>query len=172
MKKLIVFLLIGLFVNSIVSAQKNHYIFLNNKKKDVPTYLINSRILVGDLIANDSTIVKKIKSLKVYKSNETPKNIYNLGQYGIIDISVDREIDTKTIPEIKKWFNIKDEKVKIAIDGFILDNESLLIATDAISEINVIKKDNKIECLNIWTLTPNNRDGIKVIHDERKICIR
>jgi hypothetical protein len=173
MKKAILFVTLGLIINANIWAQNDNYRCLGDQKKDVPTFLLNGNILIGDLLyLYDSTAVKKIKSLNVLKENDTPNRIQNLGKYGIIEINAPFQLDTKTIPEIRKWFNINDDKIIIAVDGFILDNESLLIATEAISEIKVIKNKNKVIGLNIWTLLPENRNGVTTYKDDGKIHIR
>ena len=173
MKKVIVFVIFGLIINSLILAQIDNYKCLDTQKKEVPTFLLNDKILIGDLLyLYDSITINKINSMNVFKGNDIPKRIQNLGKYGVVLITAPFQLDTKTIPEIKKWFNINDDKIKIAIDGFILDNDSILIATEAINEIKIIKNNNKVIGLNIWTLLPENRNGITTYKDDGKIHIR
>jgi hypothetical protein len=161
MKKTITLLLMGLIIHSFLFAQSDIYKCYDIHKINVPTCVLNNKILIGDLIYfYDSTMTSKIKSIEVYKGTDIPKNLSNLGKYGVVEINAPYQLETKSIAEIKNWLGINENQVWIAIDGFLLDDDSLLIASEAISEIAIVKNKTRVIGVNIWTLRPENRNGI------------
>ena len=148
-----IFLLLLCCISICSLAQDTTYHKLPNAKENVPTFIINSRI-IGWL---DSLNPDYIKTVNVYKDNQTPKNLKNLGQYGMVLISTSQDIKTKTFAEIKNWLDLEGN-IKLAVDGFFVDDETLLIATNSINEIDVIKNPTEI-VINIWTLPIGRRKG-------------
>lgn len=125
-----------------------------------PLFIINHHIIgFGNISPND------IDSIQVFKNSNIPANLKNLDKYGVILVVLKKNIvvKTKSFHEIKEWLGITGN-VKFAVDGFFIDDESLLVSTQSITEINVIKNNStpgKIEdtVINIWTLEPNVRKG-------------
>jgi hypothetical protein len=163
MKNIFLLLLCSISIHSL--AQDTTYRKLPDTRVNMPLCIINSRIIGWvDILNPDS-----IKNVNVYKDNQTPKNLKNLGQYGIVIISTSQYIKTKTFSEIKNWLDLEGN-IKFAIDGFFVDDESLLIATNSINEINVIKNPTEI-VVNIWTLPTGRRKGEIVPHPQTSLDI-
>jgi hypothetical protein len=151
MKNIFLLLLCCISIHSL--AQDTTYRKLPVAKLNVPTYMINSRIIGGvDGLNPDS-----IKTINVYKDKTVPENLKNLGQFGIVLISTNQYIKTKTFAEIKNWLDLEGN-IKFAVDGFYVDDETLLIATNSIKEINVINNATEV-VVNIWTLPIGRRKG-------------
>jgi hypothetical protein len=155
MKNIFLLLLCCISIRSL--AQDTKYHKLPDTRENMPLCIINSRIIGWvDILNPDS-----IKTFNVYKDNQTPKNLKNLGQYGVLLISTNQYIKTKTFAEIKNWLDLEGN-VKFAVDGFYVDDETLLIATSSIKEINVINNviNNSTEVVvNIWILPTGRRKG-------------
>lgn len=160
MKKLIIILLVC-FKSLLVIAQSDTvYRHLPVTREKQPLFIINSNIIgFGNINPKD------VDSVKVFKNSTIPANLKNLDKYGVILVILKKNIvvEAKSFGEIKEWLGITGN-VKFAVDGFFIDDESLLVSTQSISEINVIKNNNaagqqKDTVINIWTLEPNARNG-------------
>lgn len=72
------------------------------------------------------------------------------------------KIETNTFDDIKRRFGVSG-KVRFAVDGYFVDDESMLISAQDINEINLTWKKNKDGSLdvtiNIWMLAPEARKG-------------
>ncbi|WP_428328918.1 hypothetical protein [Mucilaginibacter sp.] len=161
MRKAIIFIVLWIACLT-VFAQDTTYRKLPDARVDYPLWIINNAIITSSTSNSNSKWldVNKIQNLMVYKDKDTPARIKNLGINGVISITTKQVIVTKTFAEIKDWLNIKG-KVQYAVDGFFVDDTSLLIATCAIKEINVIPVTDKPDetIINIWTLLPKERKG-------------
>lgn len=136
------------------------YRHLPDAKKDQPLYIVNSNIITGVSHINPNDIT----SINILTGAEIPANLVNLSRFGIVFITLrkDAKIKTSTFSEIKKEFNIGG-KAKFAVDGYFVDDESLLIATHDINEINLtwkkLSEGPPDVIINIWTLAPDARKG-------------
>ena len=171
MKKLIT-VLVAVFSAFNVMAQADSTIIVKSKASDSlyqhlpdakekqPLIIINSDIIsgLGHINPND------ISSFTVLKDKNVPANLVNLSRFGVIMITLKKEvkIETNTFNEIKKRFNIEG-KARFAVDGYFVDDESMLIAAQDINEINLTWKKNKDASsdvtINIWMLEPEARKG-------------
>ncbi|WP_114939902.1 hypothetical protein [Mucilaginibacter endophyticus] len=146
----------------VTNATDSLYRHLPNAKEKQPLVIVNSNIISGLSYINPNDIT----SLTVLKSKDVPAaNLANLSRFGVILITLKKEakIETNTFNDIKKRFNI-DGKVRFALDGYFVDDESLLISRQDINEINLTwKKDKSGDAdvtINIWMLAPDARKGI------------
>jgi hypothetical protein len=155
MKKIILvfFLCFGCCLVSF--GQDTAYRHLPQTKEFWPTFIINSTIIAGNLDSIPPNQISKIDVLK--KPIPIPANLKNISKYGVIMIYTSQDVKTKTFAEIKNWLNINGN-VKYAIDGFFTDDETLLVATNSIKEIDVIKESTE-NVINIWTLPAGRRKG-------------
>lgn len=136
------------------------YRHLPDAKVGQPLYIVNSNIITGlnNINPNDIT------SLTVLKDRDVPANLVNLNRFGVVFITLKKEakIETNTFNDIKKRFRIVG-KAKFAIDGYFIDDESMLVSAQDINEINVTWKKNKDASsdftINIWMLAPEVRKG-------------
>jgi len=142
------------------NASDSLYRHLPDAKEKQPLIIVNSNIItgLGHINPND------IASLTVLKDRDSPANLANLSRFGVISITLkkDVKIETNTFNDIKKRFNI-DGKARFAIDGYFVDDESMLISAQDINEINLTWKKNKDATtdvtINIWMLAPEARKG-------------
>ncbi|WP_413669903.1 hypothetical protein ACEN9X_08175 [Mucilaginibacter sp. Mucisp86] len=142
------------------NASDSLYRHLPDAKEKQPLIIVNSNIItgLGHINPND------IASLTVLKDRDSPANLANLSRFGVISITLkkDVKIETNTFNDIKKRFNI-DGKARFAIDGYFVDDESMLISAQDINEINLTWKKNKGATtdvtINIWMLAPEARKG-------------
>ncbi|HEY2582016.1 MAG TPA: hypothetical protein VGI43_09420 [Mucilaginibacter sp.] len=119
-------------------AQDSTYKKLPEARTNVPLVIINSNIIGGLTELNPSLI----QSINVYKGEKVPANLKNLGMYGVIAIETKQIVKTKSLQEIKAWFEVVGN-VSFAIDGFFVTDESLMIATSDIAGINIISLPEK-----------------------------
>ncbi|MES2277990.1 MAG: hypothetical protein V4592_18320 [Bacteroidota bacterium] len=143
------------------------YRYLSNAKQSAPLVVINSHIIGG----LNSVLPGNIDSIHILKSRaDMPANLKNLGKYGVILVKLKKKakIETKSFREIKKWMNINGG-AKFAVDGFFVDDENIVVATRAITQIDVIRdkpEDDLADVvINVWTLAPQGRGPLK--HGER-----
>lgn len=142
------------------NASDSLYRHLPDAKEKQPLIIINSNIIsgLGHINPND------ISSLTVLKDRSVPANLANLSKFGVIMITLKKEvkIETNTFNDIKKRFNING-KARFAVDGYFVDDESMLIFAQDINEINLTWKKNKDASsdvtINIWMLAPEARKG-------------
>ena len=159
-KKGLAFMLLCLSTVLVKAQTDTTYRHLPATREKIPLYIISPNIIGG----GDAVNVNDVKSLNVLKDHAVTPPFKNLDKYGVIIITLKEtiKVDTKSFNDIKLWLNIKGE-VDFAVDGFFIDDKSLLIATASINEINVIKKNpqNKLAntVINIWTLEPGTRKG-------------
>ncbi len=158
-----------LLIFSFASLFSQNFEKLVLSKKDKPTVVINDDIIANWELLN-SIPKENIKSIEVMKS--TPKSsdhiapeYKNLSQYGLILCKANiSDLSIKTQQEIREFFKTKNE-TKIYVDGFLLKDDKLKIATKSIVEVDIIKpnetdfNDNLV--INIWTLQKDERMGIK-----------
>ncbi|MFC0518823.1 hypothetical protein ACFFGT_31710 [Mucilaginibacter angelicae] len=177
MRKLLT-VLIGIFNVFVASAQSDSvytvksffasnspdsvYHHLPDAKENVPTHIINANIITNLNFIDPKTIT----GINVLKDDaKLPAKFRNLNKYGLItiDVKAGTKINTKSFKEIGKWLNMKGP-VKYAVDGFFIDDENMLIATDSILGMEVtLNKYNQTETgatINVWTLAPSNRKGL------------
>lgn len=137
------------------------YLHLPDAKDKQPLYIINSNIIGGLSYLNPNDIA----SLTVLKGRDIPANLANLGRFGLVSITLKKGVkfETNTFNDIKKKFAIKG-KVRFAVDGYFVSDESLLLSAKDINEINVTWKKNKDTLfdvtVNVWMLEPEARKGI------------
>ncbi|SFJ12560.1 hypothetical protein SAMN05421638_2223 [Kaistella treverensis] len=155
-------ILLFLFSFMMINAQSFEKLLFS--KKDIPTVIIN-----GNIIAS-SEIVKEIPSDKVKfvamkeptaKVTETYKSFSNLSEYGFMLWNIENvDINTKTQDEIRN-FLAADAKTKIYVDGYLLSDGNLNIATKAIKELEIISPNERDllaeKIINIWTLEKDSR---------------
>lgn len=142
------------------NASDSLYRHLPDAKEKQPLIIVNSNIItgLGHINPND------IASLTVLKDRDAPANLANLSRFGIIFITLkkDVKVETNTFNDFKKRFNI-DGKARFAVDGYFIDDESMLISAQDINEINLTWKKNKDASsdvtINIWMLAPEVRKG-------------
>jgi len=144
------------------NAPDSVYHHLPDAKENTPTYIVNNNI-ISNLNSIDPNTITGIEVLK--DNARIPDNLKNLNKYGLVKVNLkaDIKIETKSFKAIGQWLNMKGP-VKFAVDGFFIDDENMLIATDSILGIDVISnKFNKTEAgatINVWTLSPANRKGL------------
>lgn len=136
-------------------------------KKDKPTVLINKNIIANFELIKQIPSSKIIK-MEVMKSTKNGVDLYaktypNLSQYGLILVEMTFDhLETKTQNEIKEFLGA-DPETKFYIDGFLVMNDDLLIATKSIHEIEFINANeqdlNEEKIINLWTLPKENRLG-------------
>ncbi|KIA82551.1 hypothetical protein OA84_10325 [Kaistella solincola] len=129
-------------------------------KKDIPTVIINGNIIANQEVST-SIPKAKIKSIAVKKAAENAINFSNLSEYGFILFTVENpEIEVKSQEEIRKFFGV-DAKTKIYVDGFLVDNDDMKIASKAIKEVEIISPNERDllaeKIINIWTLEKDSR---------------
>lgn len=132
-------------------------------KEGPPLVIINDNI-IGNL---DSIKPAEIDSIRVLKDHATmPARVKNLDKYGVIFVTLKKmeNVKTKSVKEIKAWLGIIND-AQFAVDGFLLEDENWLIATESIREINVIKNQDVSGHLtdvviNVWTLDPGDRKAL------------
>lgn len=142
------------------NASDSLYSHLPDAKEKQPLIIVTPNIIMGlgHINPND------ISSLTVLKDGNVPANLANLSKFGVIMITLKKEVkmETTTFNDIKKKFNI-DGKARFAIDGYFVADESMLISAQDINEINLTWKKNKDASsdvtINIWTLAPEARKG-------------
>ncbi|MFS2187656.1 hypothetical protein ACCC92_13345 [Mucilaginibacter sp. Mucisp84] len=137
------------------------YRHLPDAKERQPLIIVNSKIItgLGHINPNDIT------SLSVLKDREAVlPNLANLSRFGIIMITLKKgvKIETNTFDDIKRRFGVSGN-VRFAVDGYFVDDESMLISAQDINEINLTWKKNKDGSpgvtINIWILAPEARKG-------------
>ncbi len=142
------------------NASDSLYRHLPDAKEKQPLIIINSNIITGLEHINPNDIA----SLTVLKDRDAPANLANLSKFGIIFITLKKDVkfETNTFDDIKKRFNING-KARFAVDGYFIDDESMLISAQDINEINLTWKKNKDASsdvtINIRMLAPEARKG-------------
>ncbi|MBB6108267.1 hypothetical protein SAMN05421821_102496 [Mucilaginibacter lappiensis] len=163
MEKVIVILLLC-FRGALVMAQSDTvYHHLTVAREGTPLIVINDNI-IGNL---DGISPNEIDSIRVLKDHATmPARVKNLDKYGVIFVTLKKmeNVKTKSVKEIKAWLGIIND-AQFAVDGFLLEDENWLIATESIREINVIKNQDVSGHLtdvviNVWTLDPGGRKAL------------
>ena len=164
MKIKLTFLVLIFSFTSLYSQNFEKLVF---SKKDKPTVVINDDIIANWELLN-SIPKENISSMEVMKS--TPKSsdhiapkYKNLSQYGLILCKANiSDLSVKTQQEIREFFKAKND-TKIYVDGFLLKDEKLKIATKSIIELNMINPNetemNENSIINIWTLKKDERMG-------------
>lgn len=121
--------------------------------------IINNKIIAGSNMRFDST---DVASFRLIKDGIVPKNIFNLSRYGVvlINLKANPKFEVTSLAAIKKFFNPKG-KANFALNGYFIDDESLLIEKAAITRIDLFKYNpqNPLSAVtfNIWTINPDNR---------------
>ncbi|MGF7074380.1 hypothetical protein ABIC84_002319 [Mucilaginibacter sp. 3215] len=136
------------------------YRHLPDAKERQPLIIVNSKIItgLGHINPNDVTW------LTIFKDKDVPANVANLSRFGIIMITLKKgvKIETNTFDDIKRRFGVSGN-VRFAVDGYFVDDESMLISAQDINEINLTWKKNKDGSpdvtINIWMLAPEARKG-------------
>lgn len=151
-------ILLLLFAVTVANAQSFNKLIYS--KKNSPTYIINAQIIANQEVSASIPNVK-IKSIAVKKATENANNFSNLSEYGFILFTVENpEIEVKSQEEIRKFFGV-DAKNKIYVDGFMVDNDDMKIASRAIKEVEIISPNerelNTEKIINIWTLEKDHR---------------
>jgi len=131
-------------------------------REGTPQVIVNGHIVVN----LNNVIVKDIDSMQVFRGpEEVAPDLKNLTTYGIILIKLKKKvkIETRTFHDIQKSMRVKG-KVRFAVDGFFIDDKSLLIETQSIAGIEVFKTrtatgDIMDIIINVWTLEPDQRKG-------------
>jgi len=142
------------------NASDSLYRHLPDAREKQPLIIVTPNIITGLGYINPNDI----SSLTVLKDRNVPVNLANLSKFGVIMITLKKgvRIETNTFNDIKKRFNI-DGKVRFAVDGYFVDDESMLISAQDINEINLTWKKNKDASsdvtINIWMLAPEARKG-------------
>jgi hypothetical protein len=133
------------------------YRHLPDAREKVPLFIINNNI-IGALNVNPNDI----KAISVFKgADNIPPMLKNLDKYGIIMITLKKGINVpaKSFNDIKQWLGIKTN-VKFAVDGFYVDDTRLMVGTQSIYDINIIRDDKgAASTINIWTMAPSSRKG-------------
>ncbi|AYL98633.1 hypothetical protein [Mucilaginibacter celer] len=118
--------------------------------------IINDKIIARTLDINP----QDVSFISVLKDKNIPKNLFNNARYGLVRINLKRgiKIDAIRLPDLKKLYTTKG-KVKFALNGYFIDDESLLIEKKALIRIDQIR-DNYWDPLsavtiNIWTVNPD-----------------
>jgi len=151
-------LLLLLFAATVANAQSFNKLVYS--KKNSPTYIINANFIANQEVST-SIPKAKIKSIAVKKAAENTNNFSNLSEYGFILFTVENpEIEVKSQEEIRKFFGV-DAKTKIYVDGFLVENADMKIASKAIKEVEIISPNerelNTEKIINIWTLARDHR---------------
>lgn len=137
------------------------YRHLPDEKERQPLIIVNSNIIAGLVHINPNDIT----SLSVLKDREAvPPNLANISRFGVLLMTLkkDVKIETQTFDDIKRRFGVSGN-VSFAVDGYFVDDESMLISAQDINEINLTWKKNKDGSpdvtINIWMLAPEARKG-------------
>lgn len=163
MKKVIIILLLSFKVAFVMAQSDTIYRHLAVMREGAPLIVTNDNI-IGNL---DGIKPDEIDSIRVLKDHATmPARVKNLDKYGVIFVMLKKTVNikTKSVKEIKAWLGVIND-AKFAVDGFLLEDENWLIATEAIREINVIKNKDisgnlTNVVINVWTLDPEGRKAL------------
>jgi hypothetical protein len=132
------------------------YRHLPDAREKVPLFVINDNIIGAlNISPND------IKAISILKEPNIPGRLKNLGKYGVVLVTLKDgiKVPTKSLEEVKQWLGINN-KVKFAVDGFYVDDATLMIGIQSIFEMNVIRDDKgSASTINIWTMAPSSRKG-------------
>jgi hypothetical protein len=132
------------------------YRHLPDAREKVPLFVINDNIIGAlNISPND------IKAISILKEPNIPGRLKNLGKYGVVLVTLKDgiKVPAKSLEEVKQWLGINN-KVKFAVDGFYVDDATLMIGIQSIFEMNVIRDDKgSASTINIWTMAPSSRKG-------------
>jgi hypothetical protein len=161
--KMVIATVLSYFCQGLAHAQSDtSFRHLPDAKQRMPLYVVNDTIISSSL---DFVNPANIQSIEVLKDgSKLAPRLKNLTSDGIIYIHFKKQIviKTKSFTGIKDWLGITAD-VKFALDGYYVDDTSLVIATEAIYQVDVIKilKQNVQvpDVINVWTLPPAARKG-------------
>lgn len=156
------FSLLAVLISSISMFGQNFEKLLYSKKNQ-PTIIINEKIIANWEMINSlpKDAIKEIRVMKSKQADSYAKSDPNLSAYGLILCKADvGKLETKTQKEIRQFLGA-DVNTKIYIDRFLLKDETHLIATKSIKEIEFISPNeedlNEDKIIIIWTLTKDKR---------------
>ena len=129
-----------------------------------PLYIANNIIIRIDSLQLD---INKIYDIEVYKGPKAYNKFGLIAFNGVILIKTNQEIITTTPYEIKmtKFPNIEN-KVLFAINGDLVSDSLIKVGQNSIMEIEFLSKGlekgynpkyTDYSCINIWTLTKDER---------------
>ena len=132
----------------------------------------NALIIINDKIIARTTDLnpQDVSFISVLKDSGIPKNLFNIARYGLVRINLKPgiKIDATRLTDLKKLYTTKG-KVKFALNGYFIDDESLLIEKAAMIRIDQIRNNYwdplSAITLNIWTVNP---DLLRAPTDERR----
>ena len=138
------FSLLAVLISSISMFGQNFEKLLYSKKNQ-PTIIINEKIIANWEMINSlpKDAIKEIRVMKSKQADSYAKSDPNLSAYGLILCKADvGKLETKTQKEIRQFLGA-DVNTKIYIDGFLLKDETHLIATKSIKEIEFISPNEE-----------------------------
>ncbi len=159
------------FSDTCNKIDKGAYLNLVTKSRHPqPLYVANGIVIRGDILNIDTSL---IKSISVLKCPDSFNEFGYIGYNGTILITTKQEIDTVTPNSIKesKFKKITGDII-YALNGDFITDSNLKISTTSIKEIELLKagteKGNNINfrkftCINIWTLTKDERKPTSVL---------
>jgi hypothetical protein len=131
-----------------------------------PLFLANGIVVRVDEV--DSALLESVSVLRCPQSIETFRN---LGINGVVLIKTKQVFETTTPQiEIRKSHGTKS-RVIYALNGFILTDTALKISKSSIREIDIVS-NSRIDyanlyrgytCVNVWTLTKDERIPMSVL---------
>ena len=159
-----------LFASSNLFSQEN-YTKLPSAKTQNPSYIFNKNIIGSEILLislgnSEEERRKKVKEMSVLKGK--PKkgvdDYFNLSEYGLIFVVLNKELVCKTQSELNNFFDLNPQN-EIYIDGYLLESKKYEIALASIVEIELIEPsvNNKLKnkTLNIWNLNKKERYELK-----------
>ena len=124
--------------------------------------------VVDGMVANESQVKligsAGIFSVSVYKSDNLPEKLNPFTHFaaeGIIDITLRENTEPQTSSSLER-LNIEhqlNELNPVYINRILVKNNAVKIMTEAIIETEIIENNGQ-KLLNIWTVTPQERNGI------------
>ena len=149
------------------NSLKENYISL--QKNDAPLLLYNSIILNTEELS--SLNLKEISESKVIKCPESISFFGYVGINGLIFLTGNQKFKFTTLKEIKsKQANGIADNFIYALNGYIITDSTIKISKKSVVEIEVLQsgkekglnqKYKNFTCLNVWTLTKEERKEIK-----------
>ena len=142
---------------------------ISSEKNDAPLFLYNGIILGSKEVS--SLNQKQISDVKVIRCPESYRYFGYVGINGLIFIKGNQKFKYTTLKKIKSQVvNEMTGNFIYALNGYIITDSTIMISSKSVNEIEVIqsgkekglnKKYKNFTCLNVWTLTKDERNEIK-----------
>lgn len=155
-----ILILLHIFISTAIYSQDNDYIKLSGIEINCPTIIVENNIIANKSILEINEEQINNISVLIDKPNKQEHKFYNLTENGIVFVSLNIKTDYKTQSELNRFFGFKKSN-EIYVNGYLLESSDYKIASNAISEINVVIRDitnkPKTKVLNVWTISEKQR---------------